>query len=77
MNPEPKEHWALDKRIPLALILAIGIQTAGAIWWAATINSRVGVLEERLDAMTDQRDRIIRVETILERIETKLDRIAP
>lgn len=31
----------MDKRVPLALILALLVQTAGMVWWAATISSRV------------------------------------
>jgi septal ring factor EnvC (AmiA/AmiB activator) len=36
-----EDPWHLDKRVPLALILALLVQTAGMVWWAATISSRV------------------------------------
>lgn len=42
---ETKEKWHADKRVPLALIVTILVQTAGIVWWAATTDSRVGVLE--------------------------------
>lgn len=34
---EPEEgvalkHWTVDKRVPLALILAISVQTCGIVW---------------------------------------------
>jgi hypothetical protein len=74
---DPALHWSFDKRIPLALIVTIIIQSGAAIWWASSLSSRVSWLEERISATSDQRDRIIRVETILERIEKKVDRIAP
>lgn len=45
---EPREPWHLDKRVPLALILTILGQTAVAFWWAATLESRVGVVERDL-----------------------------
>lgn len=35
------EPWHLDRRIPIALILAIIGQTAGAVWWASTISGTV------------------------------------
>lgn len=74
-------HWVLDKRVPLALIIAILVQTAGAIWWAASISSRVTSLEAQRMAVGDQGGRIIRLETQIEtltvlmrRIEDKLDK---
>lgn len=30
-----REPWHLDKRVPLALIIAIVVQTGGAVWWAS------------------------------------------
>lgn len=43
---QEKDHWSVDKRIPLALILTLIAQSAGAIWWAAGINQRVVSLEK-------------------------------
>lgn len=37
--------WHLDKRVNLALILAIMAQTGGGFWWAASINERVAMIE--------------------------------
>lgn len=39
--------WQLDKRVPLALILAILAQTAGGVWFAAKQDARVEVLENK------------------------------
>lgn len=41
-----RQPWHLDRRVPVALILAIAVQTASAIWWAASQNARVTALEE-------------------------------
>lgn len=43
--PQWSEAWHLDKRIPLALIGAILVQTGAAFWWASSINERVATLE--------------------------------
>lgn len=40
-----RQPWHLDKRIPLALIGAVLIQTGGAFWYASSINERVSSLE--------------------------------
>lgn len=38
---DPASHggWHLDRRIPGALILAVMLQTAGIVWWAATLSA--------------------------------------
>lgn len=49
------EPWHLDRRIPIALILAIIGQTAGAVWWASTISGTVAariVASGRLSALS-------------------------
>lgn len=35
------DRWHADKRVPLALIFAMAVQTAGIVWWAGTLTSRV------------------------------------
>ena len=47
MPAQPPEQWHLDKKVPIAIIVAICIQTGGLIWWAARLESRVGSLEMR------------------------------
>jgi hypothetical protein len=37
--------WKLDKHVPLAVMLAIAVQTAGLIWYASKLDSRVSSLE--------------------------------
>lgn len=55
--------YHLDKRIPVAMVLALVVQTSGIIWWAATL---AAVQEQSL---VDQR----RMELRLERVETQRD----
>lgn len=47
-----REHWVLDKRIPIALIIGLIVQSAGIVWWArgqeaqdVQLNQRVTELE--------------------------------
>ena len=44
----------MDKRVPIALIIALCVQTGGGIWWASGINMQV---------MRHDRD-LIRVEAV-------------
>lgn len=66
------KHWSVDKRIPIALIVTMGLQTAGAVWWASGLSERVNVLEKRADVAAPQAERITRVEV---RIETVIDNL--
>jgi hypothetical protein len=42
-------RWHLDKRVPIALVVLIIAQTAGAIWWASAVNGSIAALERRVD----------------------------
>lgn len=50
-----ERQWHLDKRVPVAIIIAILVQTGGMVWWASNLTARVSTLEER---QTEQRDQI-------------------
>jgi hypothetical protein len=54
--------WHLDKRVPVALIFTIAIQTGAIIWWAAGINARVEHLERQFMVTAPYGERIIRLE---------------
>ena len=78
---ENNNHWTLDKRIPIALILAIVAQTFGWVWWAASSTLRLDYIESSLAEMRTTERRLTRLEQIaenqnraLDRIEEKLDR---
>ena len=80
--PEAKAHWTVDKRIPLALLVTIALQTGGIVWWAAGLSSRVASLEENRITTADFSARLVRLETNYEfvrqtllTIDAKLDRI--
>ena len=73
------QSWHLDKRIPVALIITIVVQTAGIVWWAATLNARVDVLEAQitpvLDRMRGFEGRQVRNDVRLESVERQLREI--
>lgn len=60
--------WHIEKKIPVALIFSMALQTGGFIWWAARVDVRVDSLEARALASAPQVERIIRVETKLETV---------
>lgn len=62
-SPPPYEaEWHLDKKVPIALIVTIILQTGVFIWWAARIDFRTQALESyhttdslRIDALERER----------------------
>jgi len=46
------EPWHLDRKVPIALIVAIALQTFGVVWWAATVTETVNQLAEKLEFNT-------------------------
>lgn len=73
--------WRLERSIPVGVILAIAVQTGGALAWAGGAAERIAALERRLDRQAGVNERLARLETqadatraALARIEAKLDR---
>ena len=60
---EQKEHWAIERKIPIALLTALAIQTGAWIWQSAAAWARLEPLEKKVEAMAPQGERIVRVET--------------
>ena len=62
-------NWHLDRKVPIALILAILLQTIGIGWWGASTNARLNALEEKATLASSQPERLARVETKLETVQ--------
>ncbi len=68
-------RWHLDKRVPIAMIVAIMVQTGGGIWWAATVNARVNAIETSIQSTAPQADRLTRVEVQIEVVKDGVNEI--
>jgi len=42
--------------VPIALIMSLAVQTAGMVWWAASLSSRVDEQSRRVVALESSRD---------------------
>lgn len=65
----------IERKIGAAFILALIIQTSGALMWAGAAAQRIEVLEEKAKAARPIAERLARVETELEAVRAQLDRI--
>ena len=69
------------KRVPVAVIVALAVQTAGALVWAGGAAARIAVLEDRVGEHRQVAERLARLEeqskatrAAVERIEVRLER---
>ena len=73
------EHWSLDRRVPVALILALLAQFAAAIWAVADIKADVGELQRAdirmIESIREQRLRIDTVDRERNNAEMRLIRV--
>ena len=67
--------WHLDKRIPVALIITLGLQTAGVFFWMGQLSVRIDQLENRALSAATNSDRLTRLEVQLEQVGATLERI--
>ncbi len=79
--PASYPDWHLDKRLPMALILAIAVQSGAGLIWAGAAGERIRQLEDQALVSRNMTERLVRVEEqigfardTLDRIERKLDR---
>lgn len=60
------KQWHLDRKVPIALILSLAINSATVIWFGAKLDSRVETLERQSSisapTATEQGTRLTRVE---------------
>ena len=62
MNDPAAQRWHLDRRIPLALIVAIIMQTFGFGWWMSAITGRIDTLEKTAIKQEVAYERLIRID---------------
>ena len=69
------------KKIPVAVIAALAVQTAGALVWAGGAAARISLLEDRMGEHRQVTERLARLEeqskatrAAVERMEIRLER---
>ncbi|MEI9964544.1 MAG: hypothetical protein WDM92_07445 [Caulobacteraceae bacterium] len=79
---ETPPRFALDRHVPLGLVLAVVLQASAVLLWAGRAAARIDELSQRLDRQGPVAERLARLEeqaagarASLDRIEAKLDRL--
>ena len=60
--------WHLDRKVPIALIIAIATQIITFIWWAAQASARLDNLEKQTIAAGSQFERLVKLETKMDNV---------
>lgn len=73
-----RDKWHVGKEIPIAVLFAVLVQTAGGIWWAASLSAKIDsaiatIAEFRAERYTKEDARRDR-ELILQIIEAQRQR---
>jgi len=55
---EEREHWHLDKRVPISLIVTIMVQTAAFMWFLSSLSHRVEAITELAQSAQIQDERV-------------------
>ena len=56
----PQTQWHLDKRVPVAIIVTIILNTGMGIWFAAKLDSRVTDNTAKIGALATKSDEVYR-----------------
>ncbi len=65
----------VDRKVTIALIFAVFMQTAGALMWMGAAAERLDVLERDVEAQRGVPERLARLEAEISVIRNQLDRI--
>ncbi len=65
----------IERKITAGFVLALALQTGGALFWAGAAAERISTLERRADIARPVAERLARVEARLEAIGDQLSRI--
>jgi len=69
MSEREPSHWHLDKKVPIALIFTILVQTFAAGWFAANINARLTIVENRQTERAAQAERLAGLEATMQGVK--------
>jgi hypothetical protein len=72
---DQSEHWHLDKRVPLALIITLIIQTMGVFFWMGQLSVKLHQMEKQSIAYIENHDSILTFGVRIQHIEEAIDKI--
>ena len=74
-NRNRQPDWKIDHTIPIFLLFAIFIQTAGAFWWASAVTQRVDYLENAIAHLVPIQSQMVKLQDEADNLKYTTDRI--
>ena len=68
-------HWTIDRRIPMAVVFAIILQSIGLVVWGVTLTNRVAALEEKDRMDAPRRDQFIELRVEFRQVQESIGEI--
>ena len=65
-------HWRIDRRIPIVVIISLVMQAIGAIVWATELDARVNNIEQQSINGAIANDKFARLEERLESLKENI-----
>lgn len=65
-------HWRIDRRIPIVVIIALVMQAIGAIVWATELDARVNNIEQQSINGAIANEKFARLEERLESLKENI-----
>lgn len=62
MAVKDQNHWVLDKRVNITMVLVVLVQTAAWVWWVSKLDSRVSNMEVWQTKYDNVGERLTRIE---------------
>lgn len=75
MNEDDDYKWHLDKKVPVALIATLVVQTSAFAWWFGGLSQRIDALEHNALAAVPRLESVIRLETKVDIISSTLQEL--
>lgn len=72
---ERNKHWVIDKRIPIAVIIAFILQVIGAVIWVTELDARVNIVERQSELLSPTNEKFARLEERLDNIKGDLSSV--
>ncbi|MBI1234566.1 MAG: hypothetical protein GC208_08690 [Alphaproteobacteria bacterium] len=72
---DPAMSWRVERSVTLGVIVALALQTGGALIWAGAAGERLDRLESQSTALTQAGERLARLEEQIEQARESLNRI--
>lgn len=72
---DEKQHWALDKKVNMSLIIATTLQIGAFTFWVGGLSRDIDYLKDAIVDQASHSERIVRLETEFENISNLLNKI--